>query len=85
MVGVCLTVIGILNIIMSVKQVSTFGDEITAVDALLFLAACFSSYISLKTKNRKHRLIMERISDGIFLCGLSVMAIVCIFIVYKLI
>lgn len=83
MVGVCLTVIGILNVITSFKKVDTIGDEITAIDAIIFLGSCIISYVAIKTKERKRKLFLERISDGFFLAGLAVMAIVCFFIVYK--
>jgi hypothetical protein len=85
MVGVCLTVIGILNVITTFKNIDTLGDEITAVDAIIFLGSCIISYVAIRTKERKLRLKLERMSDGIFLTGLALMAIVCIFIVYKLV
>lgn len=85
MVGVCLTVIGILNVITSFKKINTLGDELTALDALIFLGSCIISYFALKTKERKIRLLLEKISDGLFLTGLAVMTVVCLFIVYKLI
>ncbi len=84
MVGVCLTVIGIINIITNFKKTSILGDEITAVDAIIFLVSCILSYIAIKTKDRKRRLILEKVSDIIFLTGLAIMVIVCLYIVYKL-
>ena len=83
MVGVCLTVIGIINVIASFKKIATLGDEITAVDAIIFLSTCIISYIAIKTKERKRRLILEKVSDVTFLTGLAVMVIVCLFIVFK--
>jgi len=84
MVGVCLTVIGILNIISSFKKIETLGDEITALDAIIFLGSCIISYAAIKTKTRKTRLLLEKIADDIFLTGLALMAVVCLFIAYKL-
>ena len=83
MVGVCLTVIGILNVITTFKKIDTFGDEITALDAIVFLGSCIIAYVAIKTKERKRRLLLERVPDGVFLTGLALMAVVCIFIVYK--
>ena len=83
MIGVCLTVIGIINIITTFNKINTLGDEITAIDAIIFLAACFISYSAIKTKDRKRRLILEKISDITFLTGLGLMVVVCIFIVIK--
>ena len=83
MVGVCLTVIGILNIITAYKKSNTLGDEITALDAIIFLAACTISYTALKTKDRGHRLFLEKTADVLFLVGLALMCVVCIFIAVK--
>lgn len=85
MVGVCLTVIGILNIITTFKKNITITDEITAVAAVIFLASCIISYSAIKTKERKRRLLLERLCDGLFLTGLALMVIICVFIVYKFI
>jgi tellurite resistance protein TehA-like permease len=85
MVGVCLTVIGILNIIAAFRKIETLSDEVTAVDAVVFLGSCIISYVAIKTKTRKRRLLLEKIADGIFLTGLALMVVVCLFIVYKLI
>ena len=84
MVGVCLTVIGIINVVTSVKKAETWADEITAIDAIFFLAACLVSYVALKTKERMLRLLLEKIADGFFLTGLVIMVFICIFIVYGL-
>ena len=53
MVGVCLTVIGILSIITTFNKIDTLGDEITAIDAIIFLGSCIISYAAIKTKERK--------------------------------
>lgn len=84
MVGVCLTVIGIFNIISSFKNIETFGDDITALDALMFLGACVVSYIAIRTKPRARRLVLEKVADALFLIGLGVMVVICFFIVFAL-
>ncbi len=83
MVGVCLTVIGILNVISSFNKIGMWQDEITALDAIIFLITCVLSYTAIKTKDRKRRLLLEKTSDIGFLTGLSIMAVICILIVYK--
>jgi len=85
MVGVCLTVIGILNIVSSFKKIETLGDEITALNAIFFLFSCIISYTAIKTKARKRRYLLEKIADSVFLIALSLMVIVCITIVTKLV
>jgi CO dehydrogenase/acetyl-CoA synthase alpha subunit len=84
MVGVCLTVIGIINIITSVKKIETRVDEILALNAIIFISSCILSYIAMKTKARPRRLLLEKIVDIIFLTGLVFMVGICIFIARNL-
>lgn len=84
MVGVCLTVIGIIGLISSLKRMETLADEITALDAIVFLGACIISYVAIKTRVQARRLKLERLADGLFLSGLGGMVLICIFIVVSL-
>jgi hypothetical protein len=82
MVGVCLTVIGLLRVVITIQKTDTFADDILAVNALLFLASCLSSYWALRTrsKGRMHR--VERFADSIFITAMIIMAVTCLFITY---
>ena len=84
MVGACLTVVSIINVITSHLAVKTLVDDITAWDALVFLFSCALSYFAMKTKDRKRRYALERVADGFFLFGLTILAIVCVMIVISL-
>ncbi len=77
MVGVCLTVIGLIRVVISVKQVDTLADDFLAIDALFFLCSCLCAYWVLRMRSirRIHRL--ERIADGAFILGLILMVAVC--------
>jgi hypothetical protein len=83
LVGVCFTMIGIIGVIYSFNKMNTWADEITAFDAVLFLSACFFSYVAIKTKERKPRLALEKTADTFFLSGLTVMIVICVFIVLR--
>ena len=69
MVGVCLTVIGLIRIVITLGKFDTIADNLLAVAALIFLISCFCSYWALRTRGvrRMHRL--ERIADAAFLVG----------------
>ncbi|TBR36718.1 hypothetical protein EYV96_12430 [Dyella terrae] len=71
MVGVCITVIGILRVIIAIRQADLIEDDMFAVNAMLYLVTCLMSYWSLRTRSvrRLHRL--ERISDTLFLVSLA--------------
>jgi len=85
MVGVCLTVIGIINIVTSVKKIETLADEIVALDAIIFITSCVLSYIAMKIKEKSRRILLEKIVDIIFLSGLALIVGICIFIARKLV
>src|SRR3954462_10483341 len=84
MVGVCLTVIGLIRVVITVGTINTLADDLLATDAFLFLVACLLSYSSLRTrnKNRMHR--VERIADGIFIVAMILMTAICGVITYAM-
>ena len=45
MVGVCLTVIGLLRVVISMRRSDTAADNIVSTDAILFLISRLSSYL----------------------------------------
>lgn len=85
LVGVCLTVIGIFRAIGELKSFSTFGDNVLAIDALIFLASCIFAYSSLRSTNLQKKHKLEKIADALFIFGLSLMAVVCAIIAYTFI
>ena len=44
MVGVCLTVIGLIRVVITLGTADTLADDFLAADALLFLVSCLLSY-----------------------------------------
>ena len=47
MVGVCITVIGILHVAVSMHRVDLIGNDLLAVNTILYLLACLLSYFLL--------------------------------------
>jgi len=84
MVGVCLTVIGLIRVVISLGTVDTLADDLLAADALLFLISCLLSYWALRSRGlrRMHRL--ERIADAIFIIAMIGMVVVCALITYTI-
>jgi hypothetical protein len=84
MVGVCLTVIGLIRVVITFGKADTVADDLLAADAFFFLLSCLLSYSALRTrsKHRMHR--MERIADGIFILAMILMVIICGFITYAI-
>ena len=83
MVGVCLTVIGLVRVVITLGKADTFADDLLAVDALLFLVACFLSYAALRSRGSRRMHKLERIADGVFIGAMVVMVAICAFITYS--
>jgi len=84
MVGVCLTVIGLIRVVITLGRADTLADDLLAGDALLFLISCLLSYWALRSRSlrRMHRL--EKIADEIFILAMIGMVIICALITYTI-
>jgi len=84
MVGVCLTVIGLIRVVITLGRADTLADDLLAGDALLFLLSCLLSYWALRSRGlrRMHRL--EKIADLIFIVAMIGMVIICAVITYTI-
>ncbi len=84
MVGVCLTVIQLIQMNPAQKS-NTVVDEILAFDAILFMLACVVSFLALKSKRHsRFKKIMENVSDACFLLAISTMVVAITLVVYTL-
>ncbi|MBW4054924.1 MAG: hypothetical protein HIU83_05920 [Proteobacteria bacterium] len=84
MVGVCMTVIGLIRVMITIKKVDALADDLLGIDAVLFLASCLLSYWAMRTRKyfRMHRI--ERAADGVFILALILMVAICLFVVYAI-
>lgn len=85
LLGVCLTVLGIFKLLTQIKELQTYGDELLAIDAALFLTTCLLSYWALRTRGRRRIRGLEIIADVVFLIALCLMALICGLITYALV
>jgi len=84
MVGVCLTVIGLIRVVITLGKADTLADDCLAVDALMFLTSCLLSYWAVRSRGlgRMHRL--ERIADAVFIFAMIGMVAICALITYTI-
>lgn len=82
MVGVCVTVVGIVRLMELTGRVSTIIDNVVAIDSALFLASCALSYLSLRSERHGHQL--ERYGDLVFVGGLAVMVVAACMLAWEL-
>ena len=84
MVGVCLTVIGLIRVVITLGKADTLADDLLAGDAFLFLLSCLFSYSALRFRSRRRMHYRERIADAIFISAMILMALICGFITYSI-
>jgi hypothetical protein len=82
MVGVCLTVIGLIRVSITMSKTQTIADDVLAFDAILFLTATLCAYFTQRGGNevRMHRL--ERTADAFFLVAMVTLVVVCFLVTY---
>lgn len=71
MVGVCMTVIGLVRVFKAVGLKETLVDDALAINSLFFLGSAFFSYVALRFERNTRRI--ENVADTLFLTGLTLM------------
>lgn len=71
MVGVCITVIGIFQVINNLRSQDSLGDDLLAVNAILYLITTLLSYWSLRTRKLRRNHVLEKLIDILFLIALT--------------
>ena len=84
MVGVCLTVIGLIRVVITLGRADTLADDLLAGDALLFLFSCLLSYWALRSRGLRRMHWLEKIADEIFIVAMIGMVIICAVITYTI-
>jgi cytochrome c oxidase assembly factor CtaG len=84
MVGVCLTVIGLIRVVITLGRADTLADDLLAGDSLLFLISCLLSYWALRSRGSRRMHRLEKIADGIFIVAMIGMVIICAVITYSI-
>src|SRR5213079_1783831 len=77
MVGVCLTVIGLIRVVITLGRADTLADDLLAGDALLFLISCLLSYWALRSRSLRRMHNIERAADVVFIVAMVVMTAIC--------
>ena len=73
MVGVCLTAIGLVGILKSLRELEVFIDDLLAVAALLFMGCTFLSFLGLRTRLRHTWRGFQLTVDALFCLALVVL------------
>jgi multisubunit Na+/H+ antiporter MnhF subunit len=81
MVGVCLTVIGLIKVVEGTTGPS-YLDEVIALNALGFLFSAVLSYISLRSDKEKAKI--EAWADHLFIGSLCALGVVTVVLAFEL-
>ncbi|MBM3110360.1 hypothetical protein H8F21_04370 [Pseudomonas sp. P66] len=71
MVGVCITVIGIFQVVSTLRSEDSLGDDFLAINAILYLITTLLSYWALRTRKLNRNHMLEKLIDGLFLTALT--------------
>ena len=85
MVGVCLTVMGLVQVVVSMRNIETITDDLLAADALLFLVACLVAYWALRRVSVDNAVRLLKLADGFFVAAIVLMLATSCFITYVLV
>lgn len=80
MMGVCLTGIGLLQVVSSVKRVTTICDELLACDAGIFLICGLLIFMSFRLAREDLKRRFRKVADVMFFSGLLLMAVICVLV-----
>jgi hypothetical protein len=84
LVGACLTVLGIVQVVITTKAMDTVIDELLAVDATIFLVSCVLAYWVIRQGGERRQPAVERLADVFFGAGLLLMVVICVLITYAI-
>jgi hypothetical protein len=78
MIGVCLTGVSIMQVGQDIDEVSSYIDDILAIDSFIFLTSFILAYWLIRVTMKGHRYIrkISNLANVIFLIGMVLMAIV---------
>jgi len=85
MVGVSMTLVGLIRIVQSLAAISGVADNLLAGAAIVFLFACLSAYFALRATAVERARYWLRFADGLFIAGLVAMLAVGVLFAVELI
>lgn len=84
LIGVCLTVIGIIRVVLTLRREDLIADDLVAVNTMFYLGAALCAYWSLRTHRTQRSWRMMRAADVLFLAALIFSAFNAAFITWMI-
>jgi hypothetical protein len=74
MLALCLTSIGLIKIYAQSQRISTWADDGLLFAVIAFLIATGTSYLALRSRMGRFKILMARLSDAFFIIGIVVVS-----------
>ena len=84
LLGVALSAFGLFSILSHARSIINMGEELLAINACLFAASCSVAFLTMRTPGRRWRRVFGFVAEGLFLAGLGMIALVCLFLVVSI-
>lgn len=84
LIGVCLTVIGIIRVVLTLRREDLIADDLVALNTMFYLGAALCAYWSLRTHRTQRGWKMMRLADVLFLVALVFSAFNAAFITWMI-
>lgn len=84
MIGVCLTGVGLIRVVITLKRTNTLADDLLCLDAVVLLLATISAYWALRARGLRRLERLEFLADITFVAGMALMTGICLFITYAI-
>jgi hypothetical protein len=78
MVGVCLTAVGLIGVLKSLRRTESIIDELLTFDALVFLTATALYFALLRRRRRVNHRWLDHIADATFFLALALLLLACL-------
>jgi UDP-N-acetylmuramyl pentapeptide phosphotransferase/UDP-N-acetylglucosamine-1-phosphate transferase len=78
MVGVCLTGVGLIGVVKSIRQMETTVDELLTVSALIFLISTALYFVTLRREDQAKWTLIDHVADAIFFLALTLLLAACV-------
>lgn len=85
MIGVAVTLMGLIGVIKQLRTDETSIDDLLAADAVLFLVATLASYFALRTSSARNAHRYRTVADPAFILGMIVTVVIGVMIARDLI
>jgi hypothetical protein len=84
MLGICLTVTGVLRIATAIQRADVIAENLLVINAILFLFSCVWSYGVLRSRSIRQVRFGKHLAEYVFSLALLLMVAICGFIAYAI-